>query len=192
MNQEPTSQLPVGLHQVNHHGMPLAGVELSMSGDPNGHVYGVPTLDSGLGSDLHLDSQPAPSKSAEEPSYDDMFPSLPETEALPQQPAPRTFAVQRKHPTTSSVTQVFRVAPENRKFQEQNQRISEQQAQAKVCKDIMLKTNTLIEVSSSKDGTLTFLISGKEDAVQQAKRSISSDLQTQASAQLSIPKDHHR
>jgi len=93
---------------------------------------------------------------------------------------------------SSNITQVFRVAPEERKYRELNSRFGEQAEQAKICADIMQKTCAHIEMSVSKDGTLTFLITGKEEAVLLAKRMISSELQTQASASLSIPKEHHR
>merc|ERR1719153_2097789 len=49
-----------------------------------------------------------------------------------------------------------------------------------------------IEMSSSKDRSLTFLITGKQADVLKAKRMILVDFQTQANATIQIPKEHHR
>ena len=49
-----------------------------------------------------------------------------------------------------------------------------------------------IEMSSSKDRSLTFLITGKQADVLKAKRMILVDFQTQANATIHIPKEHHR
>jgi hypothetical protein len=83
---------------------------------------------------------------------------------------------------SSNITQVFRVASEERRYQELNSRFGEQAEQAKICADIMQKTGAHIEMSISKDGTLTFLITGKEETVLLAERMISTELQTQVSA----------
>jgi polyribonucleotide nucleotidyltransferase len=47
-------------------------------------------------------------------------------------------------------------------------------------------------MSSSKDRSLTFLITGKQTDVLKAKRMILVDFQTQAQATINIPKEHHR
>merc|ERR1712180_447430 len=49
-----------------------------------------------------------------------------------------------------------------------------------------------IEMSSSKDRSLTFLITGKQPDVLKARRMILVDFQTQANATINIPKEHHR
>ncbi|XP_077866398.1 vigilin-like, partial [Saccoglossus kowalevskii] len=51
---------------------------------------------------------------------------------------------------------------------------------------------THIEMSLSKDQSLTIMVTGKTDAVMQARRELLSKLQTQANVTLSIPKEHHR
>merc|ERR1719348_1415909 len=53
-------------------------------------------------------------------------------------------------------------------------------------------TGAKIEMSSSKDRSLTFLITGKPDTVMKAKREVLQGFQTQGSATISIPKEHHR
>ena len=57
-----------------------------------------------------------------------------------------------------------------------------------------IKANTAckIEMSSSKDRSLTFLITGKQADVLKAKRMILVDFQTQANASINIQKEHHR
>jgi len=214
MNQENATALAasVGMHHASLGGVPISGVGLGLS-DVN-HVYSldaqmsqyVNTSDSLLDPSLNVIGQPLQPMSIEdpllsvqndgvEPSYNDLFPALPEAE-VPQVPlwAPKPRAVPatsvaQKKPSVSKVSQVLRLAPENRRYSELNSRSADQ---SKICKDIMQKTNTHIEINSSKDGTLTFLITGKEEAVLQAKRLIGTDLQTQASTFVSIPKDHHR
>ena len=47
-------------------------------------------------------------------------------------------------------------------------------------------------MSSSKDKSLTFLITGKADTVMKAKREILQGFQQQGSATIQIPKEHHR
>lgn len=110
---------------------------------------------------------------------------------------------------STNVTQVFKVAPENRRHLSEIKNIkvaggsslggnndgmtsSGGGDQAKICRDIMTRTGTVIELCNSKDGTLTFLITGKEDAVASAKRLIGAEVQTQTSTQIRIPKSHHR
>ncbi|GFS49777.1 vigilin [Trichonephila inaurata madagascariensis] len=127
-------------------------------------------------------------------SYDELFPSLPENELRPEQPAVDMGQWTQKMKVKSSViTQVFRVPVEERKFRDMNsQRFGEQGEQAKICSDIMQKTGAHIEISSSKDQSLTILVTGKEDSVLKARRLIVKELQTQALISISIPKEHHR
>lgn len=56
----------------------------------------------------------------------------------------------------------------------------------------MKDTGAIIEIATCKDLSLTFLVTGKTDSVMEARRKILSNFQTQASAKLSIPKEHHR
>ncbi|XP_054160891.1 vigilin-like [Oppia nitens] len=152
---------------------------------------------SGIVEPLSASVAPAGSTAAlPTPSYDDMFPTLPELESRsdgcdPGASNPWAMKATMKV-KSSNITQVFRVAPEERRYRELNSRFGEQAEQSKICADIMQKTSAHIEMSVSKDGTLTFLITGKEDTVILAKRMISSELQTQAQAFVAIPKEHHR
>ncbi|GIX67510.1 vigilin [Caerostris darwini] len=127
-------------------------------------------------------------------SYDELFPSLPENEQKPEAPVVDIGQWTQKMKVKSSViTQVFRVPVEERKFRDMNsQRFGEQGEQAKICGDIMQKTGAHIEISSSKDQSLTILVTGKEEAVLKARRQIVKELQTQAVIAIPIPKEHHR
>lgn len=56
----------------------------------------------------------------------------------------------------------------------------------------MKDTGAHIEISSGKDQSLTFLVTGKQSEVLEARRKILVHFQTQASKQISIPREHHR
>lgn len=118
-------------------------------------------------------------------SYDDLFPALPES-------APTHVAHQQHNAKmrigSSVVTQVFRVPYEERKF-DHSDKFGESDSS---CLSIMNGTGAHIEMSSSKDGSLTFLVTGKQSDVLEARRKILTQFQTQASKQISIPKEHHR
>ena len=152
--------------------------------------------------------QPTSSKAANEnsmPTYDDAFPALPESDQPPAGPVGHyshslhnsssssrntSAATQKMKIKSTNVSQVHRVAPEDRRSA--MNKLGGEAEQARVCKDIMNKTNTVIETSTSRDGTLTFLITGKLEAVETAKRLIGAELQTQSHTTVQIPKPHHR
>ena len=48
-----------------------------------------------------------------------------------------------------------------------------------ICRDIMVKTGAAIEISCAKDLSLTIMVTGKQDAVAQARRMVLARLQTQ-------------
>jgi rRNA processing protein Krr1/Pno1 len=60
------------------------------------------------------------------------------------------------------------------------------------CNQIAHETNTSIELSESKDGTLTVVLNGKREQTEEARRRVVVLLQQQASRELSIPKEFHR
>ncbi|KAL5491054.1 hypothetical protein EMCRGX_G016269 [Ephydatia muelleri] len=91
---------------------------------------------------------------------------------------------------TSTVTQVFHVPLEERRFQATESSFGNRQSEI-VC-DIMEKTGCSIELSQTKDHTLTIMVSGRVSAVQQARRDLLTKLQTQAHIDLKIPKEHHK
>ena len=126
------------------------------------------------------------SDAASAPTYDDIFPALPEADVRPatSRPVRSTRSI-----TRSNITYVHRVAPEDMRHLPD---LRPEAEQARICKDIMARTGTLIELSAARDGSLTFLITGKEDAVAQARRCIGADLQAQSQAEIRVKKEHHR
>uniref|UniRef100_A0A3B3BWG0 Vigilin n=1 Tax=Oryzias melastigma TaxID=30732 RepID=A0A3B3BWG0_ORYME len=125
------------------------------------------------------------------PTYKDAFPPLPERAATPDGTQETTNAWTKIRPLKSSIiTQVFHVPLEERKYKDINQ--FGEGDQAKVCVDIMHKTGAHLELSLAKDQGLSIMVSGKLDAVMKARKEIVSRLQTQASATVAIPKEHHR
>ncbi|KAL3185743.1 hypothetical protein MRX96_028644 [Rhipicephalus microplus] len=116
-------------------------------------------------------------------SYDEVFPALPEKEA-PVEAGSATGSVgggggggalgqwnHKMHVKSSVITQIFH---------------------AKICADIMRDTQTTIEVSSSRDHSLTVLVTGRERNVALARAHVLRALQTQAQGTIQIPKEHHR
>ncbi|XP_066565203.1 high density lipoprotein binding protein a isoform X1 [Amia ocellicauda] len=139
-------------------------------------------------------TQGAPSTSDDEgslPTYKEAFPPLPEKAASPEGTQEPANAWTRIRPIKSSViTQVFHVPLEERRYKDINQ--FGEGDQAKICVDIMHKTGANLELSMAKDQGLSIMVSGKLDAVMKARKEIVSRLQTQASATVPIPKEHHR
>ncbi|CRK92791.1 CLUMA_CG006242, isoform A [Clunio marinus] len=118
-------------------------------------------------------------------SYDDLFPALPES-ATPKFTAPTN---NKMRIGSSVITQVFYVPSTERKFE--NDKFGEGES-LRSCQTIMKETGAHIEITSGKDQSLTFLITGKASEVVEARRKILIHFQTQASKQISIPRDHHR
>uniref|UniRef100_A0A8C1ERZ6 Vigilin n=1 Tax=Cyprinus carpio carpio TaxID=630221 RepID=A0A8C1ERZ6_CYPCA len=125
------------------------------------------------------------------PTYKDAFPPLPE-KPLPEgvQETGNAWTTKIRPLKSSVITQVFHVPLEERKYKDMNQ--FGEGDQAKVCLDIMHKTGAHLELSMAKDQGLSIMVSGKHDAVMKARKEIVSRLQTQASATVAIPKEHHR
>jgi len=132
-------------------------------------------------------------------SYDELFPALPG--GIPGMgsagsgEAPATNWSQKTQDsmriTSSVITQVFRVPVEERAKIDGTNHFGES-ASSRICADITARTGAHIEISSSKDGALTFLVTGKNDAVLKARRDVLVKFQTQARQVIKIPKDHHR
>jgi len=123
--------------------------------------------------------------------YDDAFPALPESVTSASPTVNQLGQWNNKMRIGSSVvTQVFRVPFEERKF-DHSDKFGEGES-VRTCLQIMRETGAHIEISSSKDLSLTFLVTGKQNAVLEARRKILTHFQTQASMSISIPKEHHR
>ncbi|MBN3310667.1 VIGLN protein, partial [Amia calva] len=133
----------------------------------------------------------APEDEAYIPTYLEAFPPLPEKGAPGEKSSKPSGAWSKIRPIKSSViTQVFHVPLEERRYKD-NSQFGEGE-EAKVCLDIMQKTGAHIELSLAKDQGLSIMVTGKLDSVMKARKEIVARLQTQASATVSIPKEHHR
>ncbi|XP_039602941.1 vigilin [Polypterus senegalus] len=125
------------------------------------------------------------------PTYLEAFPPLPEKGAPTEKSSEPSGAWSKIRPIKSSViTQVFHVPLEERRYKD-NSQFGEGE-ESKVCLDIMQKTGAHIELSLAKDQGLSIMVTGKLDSVMKARKEIVARLQTQASATVTIPKEHHR
>uniref|UniRef100_A0A182QEE9 K Homology domain-containing protein n=1 Tax=Anopheles farauti TaxID=69004 RepID=A0A182QEE9_9DIPT len=122
------------------------------------------------------------------PCYDDLFPALPESEP-PRFNSALSPAAASMRVGSSIVTQVFIVPSGERKYD--SDKFGEGES-LRTCQTIMKETNAHIEISSGKDQSLTFLVTGKVQEVQEARRKILVHFQTQASKTINIPREHHR
>jgi len=140
--------------------------------------------------------QPQPVQPKEPATYDDLFPSLPT--AAPGQSGNGSSAgnAWSKKPSmimSSTVTQVFHIPVEERKDQVSGHfGEGSMDNSHKIIKNVMEKTGAKIEMSSNKDQSLTFLISGKQETVLKARRELLVQFQTQASSAIAVPKEHHK
>ncbi|MEQ2209359.1 hypothetical protein XENOCAPTIV_029036 [Xenoophorus captivus] len=101
--------------------------------------------------------------------------------------APLKESLRKRKP---AFIQVFHVPLEERRYKD-NSQFGEGE-EAKVCLDIMHRTGAHIELSLAKDQGLSIMVTGKLDSVMKARKEIVARLQTQASATVAIPKEHHR
>lgn len=126
----------------------------------------------------------------EAPTYGEAFPPLPVAEGNGD--VPPLWANPKVRP--SVVTQVFSVPLEERRYNEMSDSQFGERGgqQAKICKDIADKTGVDIEMSLSKDQSLTVVLTGKADWVMKARKMVVQQLQTQARFTMKIPKEHHR
>ncbi|KAK6323238.1 hypothetical protein J4Q44_G00055770 [Coregonus suidteri] len=128
------------------------------------------------------------------PTYLEAFPPLPENKGAPGDKSGEPAGVwgSKIRPIKASViTQVFNVPLEERRYKD-NSQFGDGGEEAKVCLDIMQRTGAHIELSLAKDQGLSIMVTGKLDSVMKARKEIVARLQTQASATVAIPKEHHR
>lgn len=126
------------------------------------------------------------------PTYLEAFPPLPEKGAPGEKAGepPSAWGSKIRPIKASVITQVFHVPLEERRYKD-NSQFGEGE-EAKVCLDIMQRTGAHIELSLAKDQGLSIMVTGKLDSVMKARKEIVARLQTQASATVAIPKEHHR
>ncbi|XP_022182851.1 vigilin [Myzus persicae] len=130
-------------------------------------------------------------------SYDLVFPALPDSKTL----VPKTIGVNGQCASsnvppkgwnkvrTSTVNNVFTISVQDRKS-DNSEKFGEGESK-RICSQITRETGAEIEISTSKNMNLTFLVRGKEDHVTEAKRRIIASFQTQATSAVPVPKEHH-
>jgi len=128
-------------------------------------------------------------------TYDDLFPSLPTGPGTGKVTAGPTGGWSRKPVLQpSSITRVLNIPRAERRAAANgetgfgDQKIDD----SKTLRNVMERSGAKIEMSSSRDQTLTFLITGPESAYLKAKAELTAAFQTQTKQTLSIPKEHHR
>ncbi|RWS27624.1 vigilin-like protein [Leptotrombidium deliense] len=156
--------------------------------DAAGYDHGHHNIAQPVNQEYHVENENAA------PSYDEIFPALPDTDTNHSKIKDETVKPepwsQKMKVRSTNITQIFRISPHERRYQQSFAQFGENTL--KSCAEIMKKTSTHIETSNSKDGTVSFLITGKDENVLQAKKMIASEFKVQDSAMLAIPKQHHR
>ncbi|XP_021963131.1 vigilin isoform X2 [Folsomia candida] len=136
----------------------------------------------------------------DQPQYDEAFPALPPNPSGPNSgptsglssPGANNKWSQKMRIGSNTVTSVFHIPFEERSDRGHGERFGEMDA-LKACGEIIKQSGAHIELSSSsRDQSLTFLVTGKQSSVVEAKREILQRFQTQAQKQINIPKEHHR
>ena len=134
------------------------------------------------GTNGHAAVEPEPVKdvtAGEDPkTYDDLFPSLPAGKPTGGSGGGNPLGEWNRKPKVASttVTQVFVIPMEERKNQISSGGFGADDSY-KHLKAVQEKTGAKIEMSSGKDQSLTFLITGKTDVVQRAKRELLREFQ---------------
>jgi len=138
------------------------------------------------------------------PTYADAFPPLSSSSAGPSASKQSVWGQSgtnkvkqpqkpvNKKVMSSDSTQVFKIPYEERRFKNLTPYVGDAERQTQVIMDVMQKTGATIEVSVTKDQCLTIMVSGKRDATREARARITAGLQTQASIEMAIPKEHHK
>jgi len=123
------------------------------------------------------------------PTYSEAFPPLANGESSESSKASGEWTTPKIQRIKSSVvTQIFNIPMQERAFKKSDFG----KDQMKVCMDIMNRTETQIEISTCRDGSLSLLVTGKSENVLKARREVYSRLQTKVKIEMDIPKDHHR
>lgn len=130
-------------------------------------------------------------------SYDLVFPALPDSKIM----GPKSIGVNGQCASSnapskgwskvrvSTINQVFTISVQDRKS-DNSEKFGEGESK-RICSQITRETGAEIEISTSKNMNLTFLVRGKEADVVEAKRRIIASFQTQATSAVPVPKEHH-
>lgn len=122
--------------------------------------------------------------------YTTDFPELPVTDAPPPtNGAPTAWAPKLR---STNVSVVFHLPGEERSSRATNFGEGKVTREQELCQSIAENMKCTIELSESKDGTLTVVLKGKRGDVDEARRRVVKVLQQQAAREIAIPKEHHR
>ncbi|VDK79439.1 unnamed protein product [Litomosoides sigmodontis] len=124
--------------------------------------------------------------------YSTDFPELPDK---PNACASQLFGgVWSKPPTVRSerTTQVYHLSGDERASRTGNKNFGNTNEEQQKCNEIAIATGTQIEICEAKDHSLTLLITGKRQQVEEARSHIARKLKTQAAREIAVPKEHHR
>ncbi|CAG9535090.1 unnamed protein product [Cercopithifilaria johnstoni] len=124
--------------------------------------------------------------------YSTDFPELPDK--------PNTCASQLlggawiKPPAVRSerITQVYHLSGDERASRTGSKNFGNTNEEQQKCNEIAIATDTQIEICEAKDHSLTLLITGKRQRVEEARSHIARKLKTQAAREIAVPKEHHR
>eukprot|EP00081_Caenorhabditis_elegans_P004496 NP_001129807.1 ViGiLN homolog [Caenorhabditis elegans] len=122
-------------------------------------------------------------------SYASDFPTLPDAAPASAPTAKQTHVWSRPTLSKSEVNITFRLASDERSNKVKS--FGSTSEESKKAQAIATATKTRIELSESKDGELTVVVKGERAKAEEARARIIRDLQTQASREIDIPKDHH-
>uniref|UniRef100_A0AAF5PYT3 K Homology domain-containing protein n=2 Tax=Wuchereria bancrofti TaxID=6293 RepID=A0AAF5PYT3_WUCBA len=124
--------------------------------------------------------------------YSTDFPELPDK---PNACASQLLGgVWNKPPAVRSerTTQVYHLSGDERASRTGSKNFGNTNEEQQKCNEIAIATDTQIEICEAKDHSLTLLITGKRQRVEEARSHIARRLKTQAAREIAIPKEHHR
>ncbi|VDN04210.1 unnamed protein product [Thelazia callipaeda] len=93
---------------------------------------------------------------------------------------------------SEKVTQVYHLSGDERMSRVSGKNFGNANEEQQKCNEIAIATGTEIEICEAKDHSLTLLITGKRQQVEEARSRVARRLKTQATREISIPKEHHR
>ena len=126
-------------------------------------------------------------------NYDTVFPSLPMATGpvnMLSGTAWQTATESRLSIRKRHTTQVFHVPVEERRYKDMANSFGNETN--KKCEEIANRLGVKVEMCCSKDQSLHIVISGLEDKVVEAKRSIVNELQTERDTKIRVPKEQHK
>lgn len=155
-------------------GVPFVPAPPHMVPGPSGMVNKAPAQQLASGDKVVMD-------------YSTDFPKLPDA-PVPAAPIANVWS-RRPAIKSTEVTEAFKLQANERASRiKQFGNVSEEQQK---CNQVAAACGTKIELCEAKDQSLTILITGKRQSVEEARARLIRELQTQANIEISIPKEYH-